>query len=283
MFKRGTNIPAVIPGESLSADLANQIIKGADTIRQVSAGNGIKASMINNGLNISLTGKDQLKQRPIQIEPYGKSSVSTETVTTLSAGFYYGRAYLQPQQIFQTVNAPTTQTVTPDPNAINCIVINYNEFYGGKAYGHAIIAPTQSIATYIGSTVEGLPLYGVSLDLPRYGKVISSTAINGAIQWRYTIQFGYRSAFTTTSIGTFTADATTNVSAFNSCEDLNTFTGSGTAGIGVTVASTTGIINAGSCSLQKIPNNSLVWCRYVGLDTSNNPYFSIINFSNAGQ
>ncbi len=286
MFKRGTNIPPVNPGETVSGSLINQVIKGADNVRQVSAGKGIKASMLNNGLNVGLTGGSKPTQVPVQIDPYGKSSGTTSadtSLTQLDGGFYYARSYMQPQQIYKVISAPTQQKVLPDPSAINCVVINYSEFYAGKAFGHAILAPTQAIATYIGSTTDGLPLYGVSIDSLRYGKVISVGAINGAIQWRYTIQFGYRTGITSTSIGTYTSDSTTNVSAFNSCEDLNTFTGSGTTGIGVTAASTTGIINAGTCVLKAIPVNSFVWCKYIGLDTSNNPYFSIVNFSNAGQ
>ncbi len=108
----------------------------------------------------------------------------------------------------------------------------------------------------------------------------------GLIEWAYPIEIGHwkNTAF---DRGTWVKDWDTDINgdqlyAYNSLEDKNVFVGSGTSGGGLTVASTTGIINAGTCQLQPLPEGGYVVVKYR-CTTDGVPYFTIINASNSGQ
>lgn len=119
-----------------------------------------------------------------------------------------------------------------------------------------------------------------------HAKITAATAINGAIRWSYTIQIGHWDMSTSPSTGgTWTVDSgETTYTAYNSTEDMNTFTsGSAAIGTGNTAAQTDGAINAGTCKLLGVPVSGYVVVTPRGVDNDGNYYYTIVNFANSAQ
>jgi hypothetical protein len=115
-----------------------------------------------------------------------------------------------------------------------------------------------------------------------YAKTIAHTAINGLIRWKYTIEIGHWDM--TTAPGTWVKDSGDDtIYAYNSAEDMNTFTGDGTIGTGNAAASSTGVVNAGSCNLLPIPDGAYVIVIPRGTDSAGQVYYTIVNFTNSAE
>ncbi|HVS71347.1 MAG TPA: hypothetical protein VHQ47_08850 [Phycisphaerae bacterium] len=117
--------------------------------------------------------------------------------------------------------------------------------------------------------------------------ITAKSAINGAIQFSYSIKLGHWDMTTNTSNGGTWVDDSggTAVTAFNEAESMNTFTsGTGDIGTGNTnVTQSDGTINGGSCKLVPLAVGDYVTVKRRGVDSSGVLYFTIINKSNSAQ
>lgn len=114
-------------------------------------------------------------------------------------------------------------------------------------------------------------------------KITSVTAINGLIRWKYTIELGrWDMTQAEATGGTWTAITTAIIYAFNSAEDKNTFTGTGTIGTGNTgVDQATGAV--GSCTLLPLPVGAYVVVKFRGVGAQGQSYYTILNAMNSSE
>lgn len=120
---------------------------------------------------------------------------------------------------------------------------------------------------------------------PLHAKILSSSAINGGIRYKYTIEIGLWD-MTGSSTGVWvTISDTVTLYAFNSAEDMNTFgSGTGTIGTGNTsVAQSDGTIGSTTCKMKALPNNGYVVVMFRGADSSGQLYYTICNMANSSQ
>jgi hypothetical protein len=121
-------------------------------------------------------------------------------------------------------------------------------------------------------------------------KITAKTAINGGIRWKYTIELGRFDMTSSPSTGgRWVADTGAGTCyAFNSAEDMNTFTsGTGAIGTGNTnVTQSDGTVDGSACKLVPLPVGGYVVVKPRGIDTGATPsqrYFTIINFTSSAQ
>jgi hypothetical protein len=120
-----------------------------------------------------------------------------------------------------------------------------------------------------------------------YAKITAATAINGGIRWKYTLRVGCWDMTSGTASGGTWVDLSggTDSFAFNSAEDMNTFTsGTGAIGTGNTnVTQSDGTINGSSCKLVPLPVGGYVVMILRGADASGNLYYTIVNLTSSAQ
>lgn len=118
--------------------------------------------------------------------------------------------------------------------------------------------------------------------------ITAAAAINGGIRWKYTITLGQWNMKSSPASGGTWVPGKTGLFAFNSAEDMNTFTtGTGVIGTGnYDVAQSNGQISGGLCYLLPLPVGGYVIVIPRGRDSTVHPsvtYYTIINAQNSAQ
>lgn len=123
----------------------------------------------------------------------------------------------------------------------------------------------------------------------RAAKILGGIAINGAVRYRYSIEFGHFDMSSNPSNGgTWVTDDNNDsegYTAFSEVEDMNTSTGA-TLSIGTgntNVNRTTGAVNGTSCLLKPLPQNGYCTVRERGVGPDGTMYYTIVGISNSAQ